>query len=204
MNKIFVTAALIAAFIISPLASAGVSGSVGVESDHFWRGVNMTDGTALNLDLNVEHKGWSVDLSAIDSNGAPGANDMNLIVHAGYGISLTDSMEIHGGIVSYDWAMDDDRYEEFVVGGSYKSLSLDYYMNVDDSDMTYLEFGYSLPYISLVDIELNYGRFDDGEDVLGFTISKAVNNWNFSLMVLEEARHGEVMDSASFGIHYNF
>ena len=91
-----------------------------------------------------------------------------------------------------------------VIGGSYKNLDLDYYINADETDSTYFELGYTLPLISIVDLELNYGRFDDGEDVIGFTVSKDVGQWAFSLMVLEEARHGEFMDHASFGVHYNF
>ena len=58
MKKLFATAAIIAAFIFTPIATAGVSGSVGLESDRFWRGMNMSDGTSLELDLMVDHKGW--------------------------------------------------------------------------------------------------------------------------------------------------
>tara|TARA_B100000131_G_scaffold285370_1_gene294606 strand:+ start:497 stop:1120 length:624 start_codon:yes stop_codon:yes gene_type:complete len=207
MKKLFATAALIAAFIISPMASAGVSGSVGLESDRFWRGMNMSDGTSLELDLMVDYEGWFAGgkvMKGASSLGHEMSDELNTMVYAGYGLSLTDDWSVRAGIVSYDWDMLPESFEEAVVGGSYKGLDLDYYMNVDNSDSTYLELGYTLPYISVVDLELNYGRFDDGEDVVGLTISKDVGQWGFSLMVLEEARHGEFMDSASLGFHYNF
>ena len=198
MNKLFATAAIIAAFIISPMASAGVSGSVGVESDKFWRGMNMSDGLSTNLNLELDYEGWFVGVDASQGD------ELNSMVYGGYAKALTDSLSIRGGVISYDIDMLGERFEEVVVGGSYKNLHLDYYMNVDETDLTYFELGYELPLISIVDLELNYGRFDDGEDVLGFTVSKDVGQWGFSLMVLEESRHGEFMDHASFGVHYNF
>ena len=97
----------------------------------------------------------------------------------------------------------DDITEGFV-GVYYDNLELTYYVDVDNTDLDYLEFGYQLPFISMIDLELNYGRFGDGENVVGMTASKDIGQWGFSLMVLEEARHGEFMDNASFGIHYNF
>ena len=196
MNKIFATAALFAAILISPMASAG--GSVGVDSDKFWRGVNMSNGLATNLSLDYGHKGWFVGLEAFNGD------ELNSMVHAGYSVDLTDSMSVRGGIVSYDMEMLGDRFEEAVIGGSYKGLDVDYFINVDETDSTYLEVGYTLPLISIVDLELNYGRFDDGEDVLGFTVSKDVGQMVLSLMVLEESRHGEFMDHASVGLHYRF
>ncbi len=207
MNKLFATAALIAAFIFTPVASAGVQGSVGIDSDHFFRGANMSNGTALDLSLMVDHKGWFAGGSIIKGTSALGhewGDELNTMVYAGHAISLTDDLSVRGGVIHYDWDMLPESYEEAVIGGSYKGLDIDYFMNVDNSDLTYLEVGYTLPYISVVDLELNYGRFDDGEDVIGFTLSKDVGQWGFSLMVLEEARHGKFMDSASLGIHYNF
>lgn len=198
MNKLFATAALIAAFIISPMASAGVSGSLGVDSDRFWRGMNMSNGLSTNLNLELDHEGWFVGLDAFKGD------EVNSMIYGGYAAALTDSLSVRGGIVSYDMDMFGERFEEVVIGGSYKNLDLDYYINVDETDLTYFELGYTLPLISIVDLELNYGRFDDGEDVIGFTVSKDVGQWAFSLMVLEEARHGEFMDHASFGVHYNF
>ena len=198
MNKLFATAALIAAFIISPMASAGVSGSVGVDSDRFWRGMNMSNGLSTNLNLELFHEGWFVGVDAFKGD------ELNSMVYGGYAAALTDSLSVRGGIVSYDMDMLGERFEEVVIGGSYKNLDLDYYINADETDSTYFELGYTLPLISIVDLELNYGRFDGGEDVLGFTVSKDVGQWAFSLQVLEEARHGEFMDHASFGVHYNF
>ena len=198
MNKLFATAALIAAFIISPMASAGVSGSVGVDSDRFWRGMNMSNGLSTNLNLELDYEGWFVGVDAFKGD------ELNSMVYGGYAAALTDSLSVRGGIVSYDMDMFGERFEEVVIGGSYKNLDLDYYINADETDSTYFELGYTLPLISIVDLELNYGRFDDGEDVIGFTVSKDVGQWAFSLQVLEEARHGEFMDHASFGVHYNF
>ena len=198
MNKLFATAALFAAILISPMASAGVGGSVGVDSDKFWRGVNMSNGLATSLSLDYGHKGWFVGLEAFNGD------ELNSMVHAGYSVDLTDSMSVRGGIISYDMEMLGDRFEEAVIGGSYKSLDVDYFINVDNTDSTYLEVGYTLPLISIVDLELNYGRFDDGEDVLGFTVSKDVGQMVLSLMVLEESRHGEFMDHASVGLNYRF
>ena len=207
MKKLFATAAIIAAFIFTPIATAGVSGSVGLESDRFWRGMNMSDGTSLELDLMVDHKGWFAGgkvMKGASSLGHEFTDELNTMIYAGHSLSLTDDLSVRAGIVSYDWDMLAEKFEEGQLGVSYKDLDIDYYLNIDDSNSTYLELGYTLPYISVVDLELNYGRFDDGEDVVGLTISKDVGQWGFHLMVLEEARHGEFMDSASLGFHYNF
>ena len=142
MNKLFATAAIIAAFIISPMASAGVSGSVGVESDKFWRGMNMSDGLSTNLNLELDYEGWFVGVDAFTGD------ELNSMVYGGYAKALTDSLSIRGGVISYDMDMLGERFEEVVVGGSYKNLHLDYYMNVDETDLTYFELGYELPLIT--------------------------------------------------------
>ena len=42
------------------------------------------------------------------------------------------------------------------------------------------------------------------EDYFGMKMSKNYGNVKLSAMVMDGARHGDVMDMASVGIHYNF
>ena len=80
-----------------------------------------------------------------------------------------------------------------------------YYVDKDNSDNSYYDVAVKVPYISVVDLHLNYGKFKDGEDHKGITVSKDVGNGLvLSLMALSSARNGKFMDSAAVGIHYNF
>ena len=197
----FLTAFAMVMFMFSPLASAdsGMGGSVGVDSDKFYRGANVTGGMASTLDLYGWKNGWIAGVSATQ-----GHKDDMLQVYGGYVLNVTDDLSLRGGLIHNDLTALGEAWEEGLIGGSYKGLDVDYYINVDNTDSTYLEVGYTLPFISMIDLELNYGKFDHGDNVVGLTASKDVGDWTLSLMLLEESRHGQFMDNASFGVHYNF
>ena len=92
------------------------------------------------------------------------------------------------------------------MGGQYADrFEVWYYVDNDDRDRAYLDTKVKVPYISVVDLHLNYGKWKGGDNVKGFTLSKAIsNNVTLSLMVLNEARHGTFSDSAALGFHFDF
>lgn len=213
MTKLFTALALVFA-TFTPLAQADVSGSIGMESEYFFRGASQGSDPALQMNLHLQNEnGWfaGVWASQVDLMDAAWEHDF----YGGYALSVTEDFGLIGGVIHYDYDEKwmkigpdssgglDDITEGFV-GVYYDNLELTYYVDVDNTDLDYLELGYQLPFISMIDLELNYGRFNDGENVVGMTASKDIGQWGFSLMIMEEARHGDFMDNASFGIHYNF
>ena len=42
------------------------------------------------------------------------------------------------------------------------------------------------------------------DDYFGVELSKDLGNFTLSAMVMDRARHGDIMDNASIALHYNF
>lgn len=207
MNKLLFTIMAIAGLTVSSLSQAAdVSGSVGLSSDYFYRGISQNNGdVAPSLNLQVEHEGWYVGtwVSPVDFGTD---TDYEYDVFGGYSKSLTDKLAVDVGFLQYNYDEGIEKVTEFYVKGSYNdSISLGYYVDKDNSDNSYYDVAVKVPYVSVVDLHLNYGKFKDGEDHKGITVSKDVGNGLvLSLMALSSARNGKFMDSAAVGIHYNF
>lgn len=230
MNKLITTLAVIF-MALSPVAIAGpwdnvISGSIGVESDYMFRGEHQSEGSATQMNMHVENSSGlfgGVWVSQVDVQAAEYEHNF----YAGYSHKLSDNMSLHGGVVHYDWDINwlkigpdgytglDDKTEVFV-GGVYKSITLNYYQDhsnsavgfgIDDDNLTYLEVSYELP-LGWYDINLhmNWGQFNDGDDVLGIKGSKDFGQWALSFTVMEEStsKHSVLKERSSVGIHYNF
>jgi uncharacterized protein (TIGR02001 family) len=214
MNKLMLIGLTIMS--LSPFANAewDVSGSIGVVSEYFYRGESQGDGSANQMNLHLENSGWfgGIWLSQVEKENANWEHDF----YGGYEYNLSDNMSVYGGVMKYDFDHEwlkigpdtnsgtSDITEAFV-GGTYKSVSVDYYMDLDNSDLTFLEVNYMVP-LGLADIDLmvTWGRFDSGEDVFGLKGSKSYGPWKLSAMVMEHNRHGTYMNHNSLGLHYNF
>ena len=186
--------------------AAEFSGTVGYSSDYFWRGISQNNGVAVpSLELGVEHEGWYAGAWAIPVDFGTEA-DYRYDLYTGYNASLTDKLLVGGGVIQYRHDTGIDSTTEYYISGQYADLfEVTYYVDNDNSDARYLDMSVKVPYISIVDLHLNYGKHKDGNDVKGLTVSKKVTeNVVLSLMVMDEARHGKFMDGAALGIHYNF
>ena len=56
MNKLMLMG--LAIMSLSPFASANISGSIGAESEYFFRGESQGTGTAMQMSLHAENSGW--------------------------------------------------------------------------------------------------------------------------------------------------
>jgi uncharacterized protein (TIGR02001 family) len=213
MYKSMLTA-LIAAVLFSPMTYASVEGSIGVDSDYFFRGVSQNDGEAANsVNLTVKGDGFYAGTwgSQVNVNGEA---DWEFNFYAGYALAMTDSMELDVGIIQYAFdTLHMDEQEEVYINVSSGNWNLSHFRNVDDTDLAFSQVEYRLPFISQVDVSLLYAMHSDESaavfgkddtDYFGMKFSKSFNNVELSAMIMDGARHGNVMDNASVGLHYNF
>ena len=187
-------------------AFADVSGSLGYTSDYVWRGVSQSGGSgALQVDLMLEKNGLygGVWASQVDF-GDEASYEMDF--YGGYELWLSDKWSIDVGVIQYNWDKGgyEDIEEGFVKMGL-KGLSVGYYMDLSNSDNTYMEVGYTLPFIKWVDAGVTYGRFDEDADYWKVTMGKMLGDrWYVNAEIYEDARQGQFTDNANIGVYYIF
>ena len=209
MNKIMIIGLSILS--LSQFASANISSSIGMESEYFFRGESQGEGTAMQMSLHGEKSGWfgGVWASQIDHEVSSWEHNF----YGGYSFNLSEDTSFYGGVIDYDYDShwlkigpdaENDRIDskEYFIGSSYKSVSLEHYVDSDNSDLTYTQFGYDLPLgLAMIDLMFTWGRFNDGDDVFGLKGTKALGDWDISIMAMKRNN----MDShSSVGLHYNF
>ena len=211
MKNYLILPALLAA-LFTPFMYADVEGSVGVDSDYFWRGVSQNDGNpSMNLNLQWNGDGFYAGtwIGQVDfGNEVKHENDF----YAGYALAISDNMAVDVGLIQYKYDTLIEDMEEVYVGVSLNNFMLYHYVNLDNSDLTFTEVAYTLPFITQLDVSVLYAMHSDesallaggDEDYFGLKMSKDYKNVTLSAMVMDGARHGDVMDMASVGIHYNF
>ena len=187
-------------------AFADFSGNVGYTTDYVWRGVSQSAGSgAMQLDLMLEKNGLygGVWASQVDF-GDEASYEMDF--YGGYELWLSDKWSIDVGVIQYNWDKGgyEDIEEGFVKVGL-KGLSVGYYMDLSNSDNTYMEVGYTLPFIKWVDAGVTYGRFDEDSDFWKVTMSKMLGDkWYVNAEIYEDARQGQFTDNANIGVYYIF
>ena len=186
-------------------AFADVSGSLGYTSDYVWRGVAQSGGSgALQVDLMLEKNGLygGVWASQVDF-GDEATYEMDF--YGGYELWLSDKWSIDVGVLQYNWDKGYDDVEEAFVKVGLKDLSVGYYVDLSNSDNTYMEVGYTLPFIKWVDLGINYGRFDEDNDFWKVSMGKILGNkWYVNAEIYEDARQGQFTDHANIGLYYIF
>ena len=210
MKKLVTTTALL--FTLSPLAE--LSGSIGIESDYLFRGVSQGNGSAVQMGLHVDHNGWfgGIWASQVDIVDAKWEHNF----YGGYSFEVSDKLSFHAGIVEYDYDAEwlkigpdgmtgVEGTTEIFVGGSYKNATLDYYVDNNDSSLSYVECGYGIPLgIAGIDLELTLGKFHEGGSVVGLKGSKDFGQWQISFVPTENSEYSNLKENTSLGIHYNF
>jgi len=186
-------------------AFADVSGSLGYTSDYVWRGISQSGGSgAMQLDLMLEKNGLygGVWASQVDF-GDDATYEMDF--YGGYELWLSDKWSIDVGVIQYNWDKGYDDVEEGFVKVGLKDLSVGYYVDLSNSDNTYMEVGYTLPFIKWVDLGINYGRFDEDNDFWKVSMGKILGNkWYVNAEIYEDARQGQFTDHANIGLYYIF
>lgn len=199
--------------LLAPLTYADVSGSVGVDSDYFWRGVSQNNGDpAASLNLEYQGDGFYVGTWASEVNFA-GDKDHEFDFYAGYALAVTDKVSIDVGLIHYTYDTLRPDLEEIYVNVVMDNFSLSHARDIDNGGRAFTQVGYSLPFIHQLDVEVFYALHSDDnkaylgladDDYFGINLRKDLGNWTISAMVMDDARHGDVMDNASVGLHYNF
>ena len=186
-------------------AFADFSGSLGYTSDYVWRGVSQSGGSgAMQVDLMLEKNGLygGVWASQVDF-GDEATYEMDF--YGGYELWLSDKWSIDVGVLQYNWDKGYDDVEEAFVKVGLKDLSVGYYVDLSNSDNTYMEVGYTLPFIKWVDLGINYGRFDEDNDFWKVSMGKILGNkWYVNAEIYEDARQGQFTDHANIGLYYIF
>ena len=183
---------------------AGVNGNVGVWSDYFFRGESQTMGNkAFQGSLNLDYKGayGGVWVSQVDMMEA----DWEYDLYGGYRWNLNDSWYMDGGVIQYRY--DDkaiDHVEEWFVKGGNNWIELAMWTDMDDKEKNYKEVTLKAPFITVVDLSVRHGMFDNDDTYQQLTVSKDIKNWTVGMEVLDGARHGKYLDSAAFLVSKSF
>lgn len=212
MNK-FIYSIMMAAMLFSPMTFADVSGSVGVNSDYMWRGASQNAGNPA-FDLNLEWSGngfyagtWASEVNLNNDK------DHEFDFYAGYALAVTEKVAIDVGLVHYTYDTLKPDLDELYVNVHMDHLSLSHFRDIENGGRAFTQVEYTLPFISQLDVGVFYAMMSDDyasayalddDDYFGINLSKDLGDWTISAMIMDRARHGDWMDNATLGIHYNF
>tara|TARA_B100001094_G_scaffold209834_1_gene203746 strand:+ start:818 stop:1468 length:651 start_codon:yes stop_codon:yes gene_type:complete len=216
MNKLMILGLFVMS--LSPFASAEweTSGFIGVQSEYFFRGESQGDDRANQMGLHLENDSGLFGGVWVSEVGIYGNSNWEHDFYAGYKHNMSENVDLYGGVIKYDfdheWLKigpddngDTSDLKEAYIGGSYKSVSLEHYVDLDNSELTYTEFGYDLPLgLAMIDLKMTWGLLNGDDDVLGLKATRAFGDWDISVMAMEHSRHGGRKEHSSFGIKYNF
>lgn len=160
---------------------AGWSGSVGMYSEYFYRGVSQSNGdSAVQLSAQYDH--W-LD----DSNGFYGgiwASSVEYVdndasqeydFYAGYKIEV-DDFRFDMGVLNYNWDDHFDSVNEAYVRAGYNFIDLSYYKNLEDEGLDYGQADIEVGFIPVVDVFFVYGRYQNGQDFRSIRVSYPFEN----------------------------
>jgi uncharacterized protein (TIGR02001 family) len=196
---------LLGLFVLSTSAFADVNGSIGYSSDYMWRGATQSAGaSSLNAGIELDSNGFFVGawVGEVDF-GDEATQERDL--YLGYNLGVMDNLDVQLGVIQYRYDKGDyDTVEEGFVKVGYNSLTLSYFLDTD-TENDYAHISYDLWFVNGVDASIGYGYHGEDDDFSTLTISKDINNFTLSaLVMLDEAFENQTTDSVSFGLSYNF
>ena len=196
---------LLGLLVLSTSAFADVNGSIGYSSDYMWRGVSQSAGaSSLNAGIELDSNGFFVGawVGEVDF-GDEATQERDL--YLGYNLGVMDNLDVQLGVIQYRYDKGDyDTVEEGFVKVGYNSLTLSYFLDTD-TENDYAHISYDLWFVNGVDASIGYGYHGEDDDFSTLTISKDINNFTLSaLVMLDEAFENQTTDSVSFGLSYNF
>lgn len=195
---------LLGLLVLSTSAFADVNGSIGYSSDYMWRGVSQSAGaSSLNAGIELDSNGFFVGawVGEVDF-GDEATQERDL--YLGYNLDVMDNLDVQLGLIQYRYDKGDyDTVEEGFVKVGYNSLTLSYFLDTD-TENDYAHISYDLWFVNGVDASIGYGYHDEDDDFSTLTISKDINNFTLSaLIMLDEAFENQTTDSVSFSLSYN-
>ena len=196
---------LLGLFVLSTSAFADVNGSIGYSSDYMWRGATQSAGaSSLNAGIELDSNGFFVGawVGEVDF-GDEATQERDL--YLGYNLGVMDNLDVQLGVIQYRYDKGDyDTVEEGFVKVRYNNLKVAYYLDTD-TENDYAHISYDLWFVNGVDASIGYGYHGEDDDFSTLTISKDINNFTLSaLVMLDEAFENQTTDSVSFGLSYNF
>lgn len=196
--------ALLLAISTLPVYS-GVSGNLDLSSDYFWRGASQTGGaSAVSGGLEVEGNGLygGIWASQVDFNDDA---SYEYDFYGGYALSVSDKVSLDVGVIQYNYDDGDyDATEEVFVKAHVGAFNVRYFVDSDNSEKDFIAVSMNVPFIKVLDVDLEYGRHWDETSYKQLTVSKDWKGVNIGFAVLDSARHGDVMDSAALTLGWSF
>ena len=196
--------ALLLAFATTPIF-AEVSGSVGVTSDYFFRGVSQTQGSsAVQGGVDTSKNGFYAGAwaSTVDFGTE---TEIEYDFYGGYAVAL-DDLAIDVGIIQYNYDGDVGSVEEYFVVMNYAWASFGFWFDQDNANPDYSQIEVSLPFITFADVTLRHGEFSNDTDYSQITVSKDLGN-KFTLaleVVSEESVELDLDERIAFTLGYTF
>ena len=210
LKKLTAGLTLTVMMIFSPFAMSNVEGSVGLSSDYFWRGMSQNAGeVAIDFGLEASHNRFygGVWASQVDLGNEA---EIEYDIYGGVNLVSTTDFTLDLGFIQYNWDHGFDDAEEVFLSASYKMVGVTYYKDRDNWRNSFLEVGYEVPFVDVVDMSINYGKFDNGDKMYSINFAKNLSDQMVlsGMIVKGPKEHWSDVElgraNIAVGIHYNF
>lgn len=184
------TSLAVSVLAVPTFAQAEVSSDLTISSMYLWRGLDISDGKpALSSSIQYGHESgfyagtWFSSEGLTDATGAAGTNGNSYEIDAylGFAKSFGDfGIDVGYAVYMYPeaaGAIGDSDIAEYIVGGSWKDLSLKAFINAEPDDFD--DYAYYVIDYSYEKFGLHYGMTDvgtDGGDYSDISVSYAVTD----------------------------
>jgi uncharacterized protein (TIGR02001 family) len=177
-------------------ASEIFSGSVAASSDYLWRGYSQNnEKVAVSGGIEVAIKGLTVGAWASQVDFEDDAN-YEYDYYVDYSHSLNNYFGFSAGMINYNWDNVYDTINEGYFGVNVLGFSATYYQDLKDSDFNFVSGTYTIPFITLFDISLEYGKATGFDAYQAINVSKDLGDYTFGGQVGTE--------ESMISISYNF
>ena len=194
MKKLII--ALLLVFPVPVLADSIFSGDIAISSDYVWRGYSQNkNNPAISAGLNAEFKGLTLGVwaSEVDFNDEA-KYEYDIIID--YSHNFNETFGISTGLIQYKWDKGYDDINEAYVGINMKDLGVTYYKDLDNSNLDFANVVYTLTFIDVIDISLEYGKATGFDAYQALNISKDLGIFTIGGQIGTE--------ETSFGLNFGF
>jgi uncharacterized protein (TIGR02001 family) len=190
-HSLVLGSALAATSLMSGMATAEISGNIGVTSNYLWRGTTQTNDTsAVSGGIDYTHNSgfylgtWTSNL---------GGSDYEADLYAGYGLKA-GPVDLDMGAISYEYPVSETYFREVYLNASFNMFTLGAAYTVGSDDDNTATFSNGDLYISAkVALEVSKGlelgitagsynfKDDLGEDYTHFQVSLSKDDFTFAI-----------------------
>jgi uncharacterized protein (TIGR02001 family) len=182
MKKItqIATAVALATSVAMPAFAAEGEGNAAITTDYIWRGASQT-GNGAALQGGYDWTSGAISYGIWGSNVNYGGVDSGVEVdlYGAYSGEISEDMGWSVGYIYYYTNTTAGSASEISIGGSYQMVSLDYYINVDDTSVTYTDINAEFEAGSGT-VGVNYGTAT-GYTTYGVSYGMEVSGYDVSL-----------------------